>query len=148
LKFRGLESEVKGRKSEGRGQKSEVGDSFNRDAHRSALRDDEAANGARAITSGLTGVPFLDESYWPMIGNVNRVQVLATTEEEGKPWPMMWTFQPGKGRVFGCILGHYSWTFDDPICRLLIMRGLTWAAQDRVDRFIPFVTEGVRWREE
>ena len=101
-----------------------------------------------AITAGLTAVPFLDESYWPMIGDVNRVQVLATTEEETQPWPMLWTFQPGKGRVFGCILGHYSWTFDDPICRLLIMRGLAWTAQDRVDRFIPFVTEGVRWGDE
>jgi type 1 glutamine amidotransferase len=90
----------------------------------------------------------LDESYWPMIGDVNRVQVLATTEEEGKSWPMVWTFQPGKGRVFGCILGHYSWTFDDPICRLLIARGLAWSAQDRFDRFVPLVTDGVRWQEQ
>jgi type 1 glutamine amidotransferase len=82
-----------------------------------------------------------------MIGDVNRVKVLATTEEEGKPWPMLWTFEPAKGRVFGCILGHYSWTFDDPIGRMLLFRGLAWAAQDRFDRFLPLVTEGVKWQE-
>jgi hypothetical protein len=125
-----------------RNQESGVRSQLSRDSERSASED------ARGITAGLSTVPFLDESYWPMIGDVKRVCVLATTEEEGKPWPMMWTFEPGKGRVFGCILGHYSWTFDDPICRLLIFRGLAWAAKDRWDRFIPLVTDGVRWQEE
>jgi putative heme-binding domain-containing protein len=113
-------------------------DSSSRNSKRSA---------SDAITAGLSTVRFLDESYWPMIGDINRVQVLATTEEEGKPWPMLWIFEPGKGRVFGCILGHYSWTFDDPIARILIFRGLAWAAQDRFDRFIPLVAEGVRFKE-
>lgn len=135
LKFRSQESGGRSQESEARGQKAEG-------------RNGQIAGSILRFTAGLTSFPFLDESYWPMIGDVNRVHVLATTEEEGKSWPMLWTFQPGKGRVFGCILGHYSWTFDDPICRLLIARGLAWTAHDRVDRFIPFVTDGVRWRDE
>jgi putative heme-binding domain-containing protein len=121
-----------------------------------------------AITAGLSKVSFLDESYWPMIGDVSRVHVLATTEEEGKSWPMLWTFQlpnaergtqnpessptphstASAGRVFGCILGHYSWTFDDPIFRILFFRGLAWAADSSVDRFTPLITEGVKWQEK
>jgi putative heme-binding domain-containing protein len=104
-------------------------------------------SGSDSITTGLGTVPFIDESYWPMIGDINRVHVLATTEEEGKPWPMLWTFEPGKGRVFGCILGHYSWIFDDPIARILIFRGLAWAAQERSDRFVPLVTDGINFKE-
>ncbi|HEV2949937.1 MAG TPA: ThuA domain-containing protein, partial [Gemmataceae bacterium] len=137
LKFRSQESGV-------RGQESSAGNPFSRDSKRSASSDSLSPH---QITAGLSTVHFLDESYWPMIGDVNRVKVLATTEEEGKPWPMLWTFEPGKGRVFGCILGHYSWTFDDPICRMLLFRGLAWAAQDRFDRFMPLVTDGVKWQE-
>jgi type 1 glutamine amidotransferase len=105
------------------------------------------------ITTGLSTLSFLDESYWPMIGDVSRVNVLATTEEEGQAWPMLWTFQPqtsgvspkSQGHVFGCILGHYSWTFDDPIFRILFLRGLAWAAESSVDRFAPLIKENVKW---
>jgi type 1 glutamine amidotransferase len=110
------------------------------------------------ITAGLSTVSFLDESYWPMIGDVSAVNVLATTEEEGQPWPMLWTFQPAQrlasgvshdpGRVFGCILGHYSWTFDDPIFRIVFLRGLAWAGRCPFDRFVPLVTDGVKFRED
>jgi putative heme-binding domain-containing protein len=118
-----------------------------------------------AMTAGLSKVSFVDESYWPMIGDVSKVHVLGTTEEEGKSWPMVWTFKPSasgtrnqspevsktsevllSGRVFGCILGHYSWTFDDPIFRILFFRGLAWAADSSVDRFTPLITEGVKWQ--
>jgi type 1 glutamine amidotransferase len=40
----------------------------------------------------------------------------------------MWTFQKGKGRVFASILGHYTWTLDDSLFRLLVLRGIAWAA--------------------
>lgn len=74
-----------------------------------------------------TQIRFLDEPYWPMIGDTNKVQVLATTELDGQAWPMMWTFQNGKGRVFGSIPGHYAWTLDDPLFRILVLRGIGWA---------------------
>src|SRR5437867_614854 len=77
----------------------------------------------QVILQGLPStIHFLDEPYWPMFGDTNKIEVLATTEQEGKSWPMVWTFQKGKGRVFGSILGHYSWTHDDPLFRILIFR--------------------------
>ncbi len=81
------------------------------------------------ITRGLPSqIHFIDEPYWPLIGDTKNVEVLATTEQDGQAWPMMWTFQKGKGRVFGSILGHYTWTLDDPVFRILILRGIGWAA--------------------
>ena len=78
-----------------------------------------------------------------MIGDTNKVEVLATAEEEGNQWPMLWTFQKGQGRVFGSILGHYSWTYDDPLFRILVLRGLAWAADESHQRFDALVTEGI-----
>jgi putative heme-binding domain-containing protein len=81
-----------------------------------------------AITRNLpTSIRFLDEPYWPMFGDTNKIEVLATTQQEGKEWPMMWTFRSGQGRVFASILGHYSWTLDDPLFQILILRGIAWA---------------------
>ncbi|MHC1766943.1 MAG: ThuA domain-containing protein [Verrucomicrobiia bacterium] len=65
---------------------------------------------------------FYDESYWPPTPppDPSRVTVLAVSQEEDAPGqapapqPMLWTAPSGRGRVFGCVLGHYSWTFDDP----------------------------------
>ena len=79
-----------------------------------------------------------------------KVKVLATTPEEGQERPMVWTTDrgPGQGRSFSTILGHYSWTFDDPLARVLILRGMAWAAgEDNVDRFAPLALEGVRLRD-
>jgi putative heme-binding domain-containing protein len=86
----------------------------------------------------MLGLPrqihFLDEPYWPMVGDTNKIQVLATAEQEGSAWPMMWTFQKDKGRVFGSILGHYTWTLDDPLFRVIVLRGIAWVAGEDVDR--------------
>ncbi|MBU6399953.1 MAG: ThuA domain-containing protein, partial [Verrucomicrobia bacterium] len=88
------------------------------------------------ITRGLPPViHFLDEPYWPLIGDTNRVRVLATTVEDGRDQPLVWTFEKGRGRVFGCVLGHFTWTLDDPLYRLLVLRGLDWAAGGTVTRF-------------
>lgn len=100
------------------------------------------------ITQGLEKIDFVDESYWPPIGEIQRVEVLATSREEGAPRPMLWTYQQGKGRAVGCLLGHYSWTFDDPLFRLLLVRSIAWTAQVSERRFHPVVIEGVRWKEE
>jgi type 1 glutamine amidotransferase len=73
--------------------------------------------------------------------------------EEGRPWPLVWTFEPdkdagGKGRVFCSVLGHYSWTFDDPLFRLLILRGTAWAAREPVERFEAMAIDGVKLSDE
>ncbi len=97
------------------------------------------------ITRGLSSrIHFRDESYWPLIGDESRVQVLATTVEEGKPRPMIWTHEVGQGRVFCSILGHYAATFDDPLFRVLLLRGLAWAAGERATRFDDLVNLSAR----
>ena len=40
--------------------------------------------------------------------------------------------------------GHYSWTFDDPLFRILLLRGIAWTTQEEVDRFNDLVTPGAR----
>ncbi|MEO7298912.1 MAG: ThuA domain-containing protein, partial [Verrucomicrobiota bacterium] len=75
-------------------------------------------------------IHFLDEPYWPLIGDTNKVSVLATVKMDGKDHAQVWTFEKGKGRVFGCILGHYTWTHADPLYRALILRGIAWSARE------------------
>jgi type 1 glutamine amidotransferase len=98
---------------------------------------------------------FFDESYWPPTPAIDprKVTVLAVSAEQdaasGKPaaQPFFWITQPGKGRVFGCVLGHYSWTFDDPWFRILLLRGMAWSAGEPTDRFDPLVLQGARLAE-
>ena len=73
-------------------------------------------------------IHFLDEPYWPLIGDSKKVTVLATVKMEGADQPEVWTFEKGKGRAFGCIIGHYTWTHEDPLYRILVLRGIAWAA--------------------
>ncbi len=81
------------------------------------------------LTRGLpASLPFLDEPYWPMVGDVGGVSVLASAEVDGKPRPLVWTTTRGSGRVFASIPGHYAWTLDDPLWRVLALRGIAWAA--------------------
>jgi putative heme-binding domain-containing protein len=96
------------------------------------------------ITAGLGKVKFEDESYWKLIGDPGRIEVVATGVEEGKAQPLLWTRRHGKGRAFVSILGHYNWTFDDPLFRLLLLRGMCWAAGEPVDRLSELITVGAR----
>lgn len=93
---------------------------------------------AHPITRGIERLALVDETYWPMFGDATQVQVLATAEEEGAARPMLWTYRPGRGRVFGCILGHYSWTLEDPVFRAVWLRGAAWAAGVDPSRFDAF----------
>jgi putative heme-binding domain-containing protein len=81
----------------------------------------------------LQGMPdriaFLDEPYWPLIGDPARVHLLAVAEVDGGSQPLMWTFERGRGRVFVSVLGHYFWTLDDPLWRLVCLRGIAWAGR-------------------
>jgi len=111
----------------------------------------------------LAGLPrvmrFYDEPYWPLIGDQNRVKTLATSDELLKetdkapsPVPVFWTFDPHakKGRTFVSIFGHYMWTFEDPYFRLMLLRGMAWAAGENgeaVYRFDPLAVEGVKLAE-
>jgi len=91
-------------------------------------------------------VHFYDESYWQPYGDPGRINLLATCVEEGAKQPLFWTREQGGGRVFVSIPGHYSWTFDDPLFRILLLRGLAWTAKEPVDRFNELVLPGARVR--
>jgi HEAT repeat protein/type 1 glutamine amidotransferase len=113
--------------------------------------DLEIADRQHPITRGLPErIHFVDETYWPLIGDASHVQVLATAAEPERgtgrlaPQPMFWTHAVGEGRVFNSILGHYTWTFDDPYFRILVLRGIAWAAGESPYRFDPLVLAGAR----
>ncbi len=94
-------------------------------------------------------VHFHDESYWLMQGDPTKIKLIATGIEDNEPRPLFWTMEPSvpkakeQGRVFVSILGHYSWTFDDPLFRILLLRGIAWSAKEPVDRFNELATMGV-----
>ncbi len=95
-------------------------------------------------------IDLVDEPYWPPVGNPGDICVLATSEErtgqadgEKAPQPMLWTSRLGRGRIFSCVPGHFNWTFDDPLFRILLLRGMAWAAGGSPYRFDPLVTRGV-----
>ena len=101
-------------------------------------------------------IEFFDESYWPLTPDANdkQMKVLAVSEErisrtsgEKRPQPMFWTYRYGQGRIFGCVPGHYMWTFDDPYFRLLLLRGMAWSAGEWPCRFDSLATRGVKLAE-
>ena len=73
--------------------------------------------------------------------------MIGTGVEDGQPRPLFWARQVGKGRVFVSIPGHFTWTFDDPLFRVLILRGIAWTAKEPVDRFNELATLGARISE-
>ncbi len=97
-------------------------------------------------------IALLDETYWPPTPPIaeGRVTTLAVSPEEDaetrhpSPQPMFWTTETGRGRVFGCVPGHYTWTFDDPWFRLLLLRGIAWAGGQPAQRFDTLVLRGAR----
>lgn len=67
---------------------------------------------------------YIIEKVWP------KTTVLATSpsERDGKEYPVYWTNQYGKGRVFGTTYGHSNETFTDPVFLRAIIQGIQWAA--------------------
>lgn len=94
------------------------------------------------ISRNFTTLQMTDETYWKMVGNLPSRGWLATAIEDGAPQPQLWTLEPRRGRVFVSIPGHYSWTFDDPLFRILLLRGIAWTAREPVDRFNELVWPG------
>ena len=98
-------------------------------------------------------IEFNDETYWPPTPEpaVPGYTVLASSVEKVKPGAnetqsqvMFWTCQPEGGRVFGCVPGHFTWTFDDPYFRILLLRGIAWAGGSSPYRFDSLVLHGAR----
>jgi type 1 glutamine amidotransferase len=114
------------------------------------------------ITKGLPKkIRLLDETYWPLVGDMSKVTVLGQAEELENPkdpnspkksYPMLWTKEhpDSKGRAFVTLQGHYVWSFDDPYYRAILLRGIAWAGGgngDEVYRFDPLILEGVKLAE-
>ena len=98
---------------------------------------------------------LVDEHYWNLVGDANDVMTLMTApggptngssgppkpeELDGKAWPVVWTKETGRGRVFATILGHNYFTFNDPYFRIILLRGMAWTMNESFDPFKPLVT--------
>jgi putative heme-binding domain-containing protein len=99
------------------------------------------------ISRGFEKLHLADETYWNLVGN-GSMHVLASAMEEQQQRPQAWTVEKadatkqGPQRVFVTLGGHYSWSFDDPAFRVLLLRGIAWAAGEPVDRFNNLVRAG------
>ena len=100
-------------------------------------------------------VRFNDESYWNLLKGEN-VKVIGALnagadsktfaevlKSDGVRSDAFWTYELGKGRVFGTTTGHFSYTYYDPIYRLLLMRGLGWVLNEDPAPLMPIVFEGI-----
>ncbi|MBN9118555.1 MAG: ThuA domain-containing protein [Planctomycetes bacterium] len=94
------------------------------------------------ITRNFDKLKLVDESYWQLTGELPKDRVLGWADEDARPQPLFWSLEQGKGRVFVSIPGHYSWSFDDPLFRVLLLRGIAWSAREPVDRFNDLVWPG------
>ncbi|MGV3754537.1 MAG: ThuA domain-containing protein [Verrucomicrobiota bacterium] len=97
--------------------------------------------------TSFTKAKFIDESYWLFRGDEKNVNLLASSLEDGQLRPQLWTRNVGPGRVFVSIPGHYNWTFDDPVFRVLALRGICWSAGQPVDRLTDLAPIGARIAE-
>lgn len=81
------------------------------------------------ITKGMEEfTQSIDELYTCLDGDAP-IHVLATAVStvDKKVYPMAFTYNPGKGRVFHCVLGHSLESFN-PAMNELYRRGTAWAA--------------------
>jgi type 1 glutamine amidotransferase len=107
----------------------------------------------------MTGMPdtmhFLDETYYPMMKTPDslsaQVTVLASSDEtfngQTAAHAALWTFSPpGKpGKVYGFIMGHLNASFNDPLFRGVLMRGMAWVGNTEFSRFRPAVYSGASY---
>jgi type 1 glutamine amidotransferase len=104
----------------------------------------------------MAGMPdtmhFLDETYYPMLGPYSsQVTMLASTNETvsgtTSAHAALWTFTPPgtTGRVYGFIMGHLNASFNDPLFRGILMRGMAWAGDTDFSRFRPAVYSGATY---
>ena len=97
----------------------------------------------------FTSLGLHDESYRDVEGDPASLDVTALAPEKGEPRPLFWTRElqnPDKehhGRVFVSIPGRDSRSFDDPLFRVLLLRGIAWSASEPVDRFNNLIGAGV-----
>jgi type 1 glutamine amidotransferase len=94
------------------------------------------------IARNFGKLSLVDESYWDLTGELPKGRIIASAVEDKQPRPLFWSLEQGRGRVFVSIPGHYSWSFDDPLFRVLLLRGIAWSGHEPVDRFNDLVWPG------
>jgi type 1 glutamine amidotransferase len=89
----------------------------------------ELENLQSPITKGMNDFDTHDELYTCLVG-IAPIQVIAQARSklDGKYYPMAFTSQFGKGRVFHCVLGHDVQALSIPAVQELYRRGCAWAA--------------------
>jgi type 1 glutamine amidotransferase len=94
------------------------------------------AGAEHPITQGIADFDLTTEQYWVLTDDY--IDVLATTTTAVRPWgawqrpitaPAIWTRQWGRGRVFVATPGHRVEILEDPNVRMIVERGLLWAAR-------------------
>jgi type 1 glutamine amidotransferase len=86
------------------------------------------------VTQGLDDFVIKDELYSNMQMK-DDVKPLATIDYQGVTWPVAWTYEYGKGKVFHTSLGHKGWKpgSDDPLknpnLSKLIIQGVDWVTK-------------------
>lgn len=110
--------------------------------------------------SAFSGLPaslqFNDESYWNLLARdgVEVIGAIAPADEKKRSFDSVlelpnvrghafWTYTPGKAKVFGTTTGHYTYTFYDPLYRLILLRGIAWAIDEDPAPFMPLVFHGI-----
>jgi type 1 glutamine amidotransferase len=85
------------------------------------------------ITRGMDDFKIFDELYSKLQGDTP-IEVLVTADSEWSEQtePMVFTCTYGKGRCVHNAFGHDRKAIMDPDCRLLIARGVEWAATGSV----------------
>jgi len=99
-----------------------------------------------------------EEFYWNLRGDPAGITTLMTSpagpaiankplkgppkieDLDGKKWPVMWTKEVGRGRVFVSLVGHNYFTFNDPYFRTILLRAMAWTMRESFDPFKPLVT--------
>ncbi len=113
---------------------------------------------AHPAFSGLPdSIKLNDESYWDLLAR-DEVDVIGAVAPEtrkkgssfqeflkldGVRGDAFWTYTSGKGKVIGTTTGHYTYTFHDPLYRILIVRSIAWALDEDPAPLMPLVFEGI-----
>jgi type 1 glutamine amidotransferase len=87
------------------------------------------AGNAHPVTKGAKTFETTDELYTCLAGD-RRINLLATAKSkvDGKLYPMAFSFDYGKGRVFHSPLGHDPQAFKNPPVAALFRKATAWAA--------------------
>jgi type 1 glutamine amidotransferase len=91
------------------------------------------------VMQGIKSFPYRSEQYYMHVDPTNEVLATTTFTGEHASWikgavmPVVWKRRHGKGRVFYSSLGHVSKEFEVPEMKMILHRGLLWAARTETE---------------